>query len=134
MCSFGRRIAGEVIQRYGTRDMNELCACLGISLHEVPLRRLVGFVDHDDSGTFIIVNRSLPVFVKRFVVAHEVGHYVIHPRDVGFFWIMEKTHFYLARLEKHADDFACELLEISEHDYDKAKEYIRAYGREPAFV
>ena len=129
MVRFGTRIAREFALTYGSHDVYELCALLGIFVLETQLRRLVGFIDIDKSGAFITINSRLPLLIKRFVIAHELGHYVMHPHDVGFFWIMKNTHFDLDRLEKHADDFACELLGISVYDYGEIKEYIRGYER-----
>ncbi len=134
MTSFGRKKAREFVQKHRTSNVYELCHRLSIPVYEAPLRKLNGFIDQDIYGAYIVLNKSLPLSIKRFIIAHELGHFVMHPHDVGFFWVIKKTNFDIGCLEKHADDFACELLGISMDDYNKVKECICGFGKERATI
>ena len=123
--SYGSKTAREIIQKYDTNDVYELCQLLQIQVSEAPLRQLNGVIKHDSDGTFIVVNSMLPSFIKRFVIAHELGHFVLHPHDIGFFWILHKTNFRMERLERDADCFAIKMLGLSEEFYAQIKDYVR---------
>lgn len=124
MTTHGRRTASEIISKHRTRNVYDLCDTYGVFVIEASMRKMLGYITDDEMGHYIIVNQKLPEFLKRFVIAHELGHYFMHPHDIGFFWIIKNTQFPIARLERHADDFALELLKISENVYMQIKKYI----------
>ena len=57
----------------------------------------------------IFLNESLPEHEKRLVMAHELGHAVLHRKENCYF-IRHKTLFLSDRIEREANRFAAELL------------------------
>lgn len=126
MASFGSRKARELAVNYGTCCPLELCKLLSVAVIEAPISPLTGYLGQDAYGPYIIVATNLPSFVKNYIIAHELGHYVMHPRDVGFYWIMKNTLFLIERLELDADTFAVTLLNMSESLYEQVQFYIKS--------
>lgn len=106
--TFGEKIGAETAREHRTNDPYLLCDLLGIDVVEsfFKCNRMKGIIVHDDWGTGICLSIQMTMTQKRFVLAHELGHYFLHPQRVGRFWIQENTLFPLGKIEKEADDFA----------------------------
>lgn len=57
----------------------------------------------------IFINGELPEEEMRLVMAHELGHAILHRRENCYF-IRNKTFLSTAKIEKEANTFAAELL------------------------
>lgn len=93
----------------------------GLSLEDILLERNIVrlYLDNNDltKGVYtrvngiqiIFINSNLCDFERRMVLAHELGHAVLHP-DVDFSDIKKIDEVTLAKYEFEADTFASEIL------------------------
>ena len=109
-CSEIRKKVRKLVKRYGTSDPSELCRCMEIILCEADLgtseTAIKAMTMTVSRVSCIQYNRTLPEVVRRFIIAHELGHAVLHRRnhiDTGFFDDVSVT-------EREANLFAAELL------------------------
>ena len=112
-----RDIAGAVKQmraHYGENDPFQLCDAMGILL----LRQPMGIHNSAIKGFFmcckripvITVNSDLPWIIQRIIVAHELGHAVLH-RDEAIHAFHESVLYdQTTGMEREANMFAAELL------------------------
>ncbi|WP_446897480.1 ImmA/IrrE family metallo-endopeptidase [Clostridium sp. LBM24168] len=106
-----------LIQKYGTRNPEKLAKELGITIIKRPYKKTMGFFKKEFGKKFIVVNSNLQEFVQRLVIAHELGHALLHCSNQTVF-IHEYTLFPRGKVEIQANKFAAELL-INEKDIDK---------------
>lgn len=66
-------------------DLSTLCSTLGVHLHQAYLDPdISGMLEQDTRGSFkITVNAAHVPVRRRFTIAHELGHYVLHRNLVG---------------------------------------------------
>ena len=109
-------------KRYKTAGPKEICRKLHIILNEVPMgtspTAVKGFFIRNARKKVITINSDLPAVVQRFILAHELGHAVIHGNSVRMFndiTLYDES----SPEEKEANIFAAELLmedeEVLEH-------------------
>ncbi len=113
-----RKTAVEIMAPFQERapvDVQGIAAKLGIAVFEDQLPEGVSGVlresAHSPSGYEIIVRRDHPMNRKRFTVAHELAHFVLH-RDADIHELIE-DEFYRGlsiRLEREANEFAADIL------------------------
>lgn len=97
-------------QKYGTNDPLELCRCLGITFLKTDLpRKLSGFYMEKSGRQAIAVSEALSSTAERAVIAHELGHALLH-RGLNLLFLCENTNFVQGRYEREADMFAAALL------------------------
>lgn len=112
--------AREIIQKLGIASPNEIdvvkiAALRKIRVRERPLSGCDGMMVRKDNRAIISVRSSIPdVKKKRFVIAHELGHILLHPQ------IKQSDNFNLSQFEQmqyrsspeemEANYFAAELL------------------------
>ena len=58
----------------GCQDPEVICKCLGIELFEYDLGNLKGMYSSADRHRTIFLNKRLTGYLRRFVLAHEIGH------------------------------------------------------------
>lgn len=104
-----------LLEIYDTKDIYELYDCLEISIvyldednillqgHDAVYHR--SFLDQET----VFIKKGLPTEYKRFILAHELGHGILHTN-------MAQSAFSplanLDKLEKQANYFAVKLLEV----------------------
>ncbi len=103
----------ESVREYETRDPYDLARGMGIEVEEFPFRKIKGLIFRIAGRVVIVLNENLPDWLKRLIVAHEVGHRVLSPADRGYFFWAEHT-FFEPRIEYEANRFAVELLTFGE--------------------
>ena len=106
-----------LVRKYETRNPEKLISYLGIRTRYEDLIETKGFYINLLKNKFIVVNSNLNKNDKRIVLAHELGHAVLHYQKSVCF-IREYTLFPRGRHENEANKFAAELL-IDERDIDK---------------
>ena len=88
---------------HGEVDVEEVASLVGMEVVTWPLTVLKEMV----IGDFICVARRLDTRWRRWVIAHAIGHRLMHPGNHT--WI--RFHTGLGhRFEREAEDFACFLL------------------------
>lgn len=100
----------KLVQKHKTKDVYELVDKMNIDLHHVSLDPSVnGFYQYFKRNKIIYLNNDLDYFMKRHVLAHELGHAVLHPKSNSTY--LECSTFYSTnKLEVEANTFAAELL------------------------
>lgn len=96
------------VNRFGTRNPFRIADNLGI---------LYQFGNIDCAGCYMYLKRHKYIFLdtklegseKDVVMAHELGHAILHRKENCYF-IRNKTFLSAARIEKEANTFAAELL------------------------
>ncbi|MEG0894363.1 MAG: ImmA/IrrE family metallo-endopeptidase [Oscillospiraceae bacterium] len=100
----------KLTKKYHTNDPFELCDILEIELVQEYLPKGINGIYNSVLGfNFIYLEKSLCYSKKRAVLAHELGHYILHP-DINSIFVKNKTLMNWAKLENEADIFAAFLL------------------------
>jgi len=101
-----------LVKEYETNDPYRLARAMGINVEEYPFRRIKGLILEIAGRATIVLNSNLPEWLKRFVLAHELGHRELSPRGIGYFFLAEQTLMETGA-EYEANRFAVELLTFS---------------------
>jgi Zn-dependent peptidase ImmA (M78 family) len=69
----------------GPVDPIAVAAALGIRVYEAPMKNddIEGILARSDGELYILINQNRSSVRKRFTVAHEVAHFVLHGQDQG---------------------------------------------------
>lgn len=102
----------EIIEEYGTNDPYRIADELGIVVDEFPFRRIKGMVIKIAEKVTVVLNSNIPEWMKRFILAHELGHHELSPQGIGYFFLTEHT-LMETKAEYEANRFAVELLTFS---------------------
>ena len=120
-----------LIQRAGTRDLHDILSELNIQVYRVDknrplLRNANASYYKGKKQPRIYISRDCPDEIKPFVIAHEIGHAVLHDSEISHFGLSKKGD----REEREADYFAIKLLNLKgepEEGYTTA-DYAHLYG------
>ena len=107
-----------LIKKYNTSDPAILCKKLGIIVLYDDLGDLKGYYKHPRGRKVIVVNSLLSKFAQIIVLAHELGHAVLHSNSTAAF-LHNNIRFQNSIIENEANKFAAELLanHVDETDY-----------------
>lgn len=72
--------AEKVAKKYKTRDPKQIAKEKDIKVIYLSLQVVYGMSFSLDLYKFIVVNSNLPEDIQELVVAHELGHFVLHPQ------------------------------------------------------
>jgi Zn-dependent peptidase ImmA (M78 family) len=104
------RTAQSIIEKYNSRDPFYISECENILIITPSLPPSVkGMAVNCLGRKYISINKSLDFSEKRIIVAHELGHHLLHP-GMSRRIIEETTLFPLDRFEREAYEFAAFLL------------------------
>lgn len=71
-------------RRYQEDDPERLCQCMGIRILRIPMGKgakdCKGFFIIKSRIPLIVLNDDLPLSIRRIVLAHELGHAVLHAK------------------------------------------------------
>lgn len=71
----------KLVKKYHTRDPYELCKLLGIKIHYYDLeKKLKGFFFYQSRQKNIVIDSNVNEILERILVAHELGHAVLHTK------------------------------------------------------
>lgn len=106
-----RRLTKYYERIVGTRNPMTIARYLGIRIAIVPLGEIAGNYQLLKRKRWIFVNEEIPVNSPFFevVVAHELGHAVLHRKENCAF-IKNKTLLLTSGIEREANQFAAYLL------------------------
>ena len=104
-----KRIVDYYQKKYRTKDPFELADALGIEVQIGNIGSKSGCYMYLKRNKCIWLNDSLEQHEMIFVMAHELGHAILHPRDNCYF-IKHKTLLLNSRNEIEANKFAVEFL------------------------
>ena len=115
-------------QRYKTLNPYELADAMGIIVHYINLGKTRGFCYTSRRIKQVFLNIDMPEWMERFVLAHEIGHLIMHPNHNTPF--LHTTLFSIDRYEVEANNFALELLTPWVLDYTPPEHIVNSYMNE----
>lgn len=122
---------------FDSNDPEEIIHNMQIKLGYLPeyadINRIKGCYGMIDGEKFILIHTDLKEEERKEVLAHELGHAILHPSTNALF-LATYTYFSLGSLELEADTFASELLlpdNVFEEYIDKTKQYASNCERLP---
>lgn len=99
-----------LIARHDTNNPYRIAKELNITVITTDLpERTYGFCRRILRRKYIFVNNDLPSSVQKFVVAHELGHILMHP-GYSYFRMENRSYYASKTKEEEADNFALRLL------------------------
>lgn len=106
------RAVEKLIKKYDTRDPYELCKLLGIKIHYYDLqKKLKGFFYYQSRQKNIVIDSNVNEVLERILIAHELGHAILHTKIAMMRGFQEMEVFDGSSLEEDkANFFAAELL------------------------
>lgn len=109
-----------LIRKHETRDPHRIAEYLGIYvIYKTYSLNTKGFFIKTLRNKFIVVNNKLSEDERKIVLAHELGHAVLHS-SAPIHFIREYTLFPVGSYEEEANIFAAELL-IDDADIEELK-------------
>lgn len=113
-----KSITDRLARKYSTRNPFELAEYLNIRVFFAPLGNIDGFYKYMKRHRCIFINSSIEdKDFQKFVMAHELGHALLHPRE-NFCYIENFTNLKASRAELEANQFAAQLLIPDEAIYE----------------
>lgn len=103
-----KKIVAYYKRKTGTSDPFILADRLGI-LYQFCDLNFDGCYMFLKNHRYIFVNQNISESDMRLVMAHEVGHAILHKKQNCYF-IRKKTFFSMSKIENEANTFAAELL------------------------
>ncbi|MBG9567538.1 ImmA/IrrE family metallo-endopeptidase [Brevibacillus agri] len=104
-----KQIVQRLIKQHGTNDPTTIARKMGILILFEDFKNIWGYFNMSKRVPMIHVNRNLDEHLQRFVIAHELGHRIRHPK-VNVPFLRANTFLSVDRIEREANEFAVELL------------------------
>lgn len=111
----------KLVRRYKTRNPFEMIKGMNVVLVYYPLVDIRGFYQYFKRNNIIYIDETLSDPDKKFVLAHELGHMILHKKSNAIF-MDTRTFMKTSGYELEADKFAVNLL-ISDEDIEEYKNY-----------
>lgn len=99
----------KLVRKYKTRDPFEMIKGMNVILVFYPLDGIRGFYQYFQRNNIIYIDETLSEHDKAFVLAHEIGHMILHKKSNAIF-MDSRTQFRTSKYENEANKFAIELL------------------------
>lgn len=103
-----KEIVAQYKRKFGTNDPFEIADYLGV-LYQIGNLNFEGCYMFLKNHRYIFLNQGLPEHEMRLVMAHELGHAILHRKENCYF-IKSKTLLLNSKNEIEANKFAMELL------------------------
>lgn len=96
----------KLVRKYHTRDPYELCQLLGIKIHYYDLqKKLKGFFYYQSRQKNIVIDHNVNGILERILVAHELGHAVLHTKIAMMHGFQEMEVFDDRSIEENEANF-----------------------------
>ena len=107
-------------KKYGTRDPYKLCKRLKINIIYMDLGEIKGIYKKVVTNKFIVINENLDKFCQKVVLAHELGHAILHrSKEIQALKDYDLFPRFSNQIEIEANTFAAELLIDGDFDNDE---------------
>lgn len=103
------KIVKKYKKKYNTKDPYTLVDELNIILIIAPLNTIYGMYKYQNKNKVIYLNECLSEFERKYVLAHELGHAILHPK-VSCSFFTNNSLVNKIKKEYEANLFAAELL------------------------
>lgn len=101
--------ADKLVRFYRTGNPFEIIRGMNVILVTYPLEGVRGFYQYFQRNNIIYLDERLSDHDRQFVLAHEMGHMLLHKKSNAIF-MDTRTQFNTSRFETEADMFAMYLL------------------------
>ena len=132
-----KKRVNQLVRKYKTRNPLEIAENMGCIIIRQPLNDVRGFYHYFQRNHIICIDDSLPEHIVKFVVAHELGHIILHKGSNAIF-MDTNTFFVRNKLENQANKFAIELLitddDICEYSDFTVSQLSRIFGYEKNLI
>lgn len=126
-----KQLVNYYVRKFNTRNPYELAKCLHVQIQIGQLGSQAGCYMFLKNHKCIFLNEDLDESEMRLVLAHELGHAIMHRKENCYF-IRNKTLILTSKIEIEANTFAAELLIpdelIFEHPDTPADQLARLAG------
>lgn len=127
----------KLVRRYKTRNPFEMIKGMNVVLVYYPLVDIRGFYQYFKRNNIIYIDETLSDPDKKFVLARELGHMILHKKSNAIF-MDTRTCMKTSGYELEADMFAMHLL-VSDEDIEDCKDYTleqlsRAFGYQQKLI
>lgn len=112
-----KAMVNKLVRKYKTRDPLEMIKGMNVILVFYPLEGVRGFYQYFQRNNIIYIDETLSDHDKAFVLAHEIGHMILHKKSNAIF-MDSRTQFRTSKYENEANKFAMELLISDESLYE----------------
>lgn len=124
-------IVCNLVKKYETRNPYNLVKELGIILqYGEDMGNVRGFYLYANRIKLICLGNDMPEPMERFVLAHEIGHCIMHKQSSAPF--LQSTLITTDKYELEANKFAAELIidddELKEYSYFTVDQWSMYYG------
>lgn len=109
MNAYIKKRAEQCIRKYDTRNPFVIADMLNVQVFYADLGRVSGYYQYLKRHRCIYINTGLSDSDARIVMAHELGHAILH-RTENCCFMENKTLLLTSRIEIEANQFAAELL------------------------
>lgn len=115
----------KLVKKYDTKDPYELCRALGIKIHFYNMeKKLKGFFFYQSRQKNIVIDSNVNEVLERILIAHELGHAVLHTKIAMMKGFHEMEVLDGSSLEEdEANFFAAELLLDDNEVLENLSEY-----------
>lgn len=127
------RVVDDLRRRFHEDDPIKLCEAMGIIVAREPMGlyegACKGFFMAQSRKRLVMINADLPAELQRVIVAHELGHAVLHRKALGIntfhdFALFDST----SAMEYQANVFAAEYLMPDEDVLERLNDDISFFG------
>lgn len=127
----------KLIRKYKTRNPFEMIKGMNVILVFYSLEGVRGFYQYFQRNNIIYIDETLSDHDKAFVLAHEIGHMILHKKSNAIF-MDSRTQFRTSKYENEANKFAMELLipdeSLSEYSNCTIEQLSQIYGYHQKFI
>ena len=96
-------------KKFDTRNPYKIADSIGAKIYVADLGQIAGYYQYLKRHRCIYINSNLDEHTSKIVMAHELGHAILH-RTENCCFMANKTLLLTSRIEQQANQFAAELL------------------------